>query len=383
MPRIPILPLLPATAACALLSPAATRASAQPSPAPRPMDAPVPMVWTEPSDAVRAAATTLREACAGWQPRVPRPTEVDAFRPERGEPPEASICEAALDPIGRKDASSALAAGALLAAAGAGVAWGAAKATRGLIGLPQDALRRLFVRRRDRRMAARHEAAHALVATVLEMPFDHARVLPRWSACGVGGYVRFDSAAPTAASSGEVFLPSLLVRRTAMLVAGVAGERPDLPPGELLPRLQTQSDWPRALEASWIAEAVRPDRRVLEPVVEEVAAALRTPAWRAAIRQAAGMLLHARGEVPQGAFQAIARGHGLTLPGVQVLASGLPPGGAGETGRPEDADGPREAAGLPGCVVPLRPCPRPARWLSAWPPRFASVRCSAPQPPRG
>lgn len=335
-----------------LLLPAAARASASLPPLSSPLDVPVSAIWTEAPDEVRTAAAALREACAGWSPRVPRPSAVDTLRPGRGEPPEAVVCETALDPLGRKDASSALAAGALLAAAAAGVAWGACATARGLIGLPRDALRRSLARRRDRRLAARHEAAHALVATVLDMPFEHARVFPRWSACGVGGYVRFDSASSPDASCGEPSLFRLLVRRTAMLVAGVAGERADVPFGDLTRRLEIQSDWPRALEASWIAEAMRPGRRVLELVVEEVAAALRAPAWQAAIQEAAKVLLRARGgEVPPQAFAAVARRFGLALPEVEALAAGMRRAGPA----PRGADAPRAAGGAAddrtGCVI--------------------------------
>lgn len=64
----------------------------------KPPSIPVALIWTEPSEAVRAAATALRTACAAWTQEVPRP---DIFNPadaQRGQPAEVIVCRAATNP---------------------------------------------------------------------------------------------------------------------------------------------------------------------------------------------------------------------------------------------------------------------------------------------
>lgn len=354
MSRIPTSPLLVLGTLCPLLLPVVGRA-ASPAPAPSRVDVPVPTVWTEPPEAVSAAAVALRGACAGWSPRVPRPPEEGVSRPRLGEPPEAAICETALDPLGRADTGWGPATGAALAAACIGLAHAAFAAARGLLGLPRRALRRAVARRRGVRLAARHEAAHALVAAVLDLPFDHARVFLD----GGGGYGRF----PAEPAWPDPSFHSFLVYRTAMLVAGVAGESPGAPPAAFLERMEGQRDWPRALEASYLAEALWPGRRVLEPVIEEVVAVLRTPGWQAALREMADALSRARGgEIGPEVFVAAARRHGLSLSGARALASAPSSGDAGEAGRPGGGPVSPDGDAAPGGVVrfPSRP-PLPRR----------------------
>ena len=55
-------------------------------------------VWTEPSEAVRAAAGAFRNACAGWQQRVEAVPQSDPASPFVPEPVEAEACDAMLDP---------------------------------------------------------------------------------------------------------------------------------------------------------------------------------------------------------------------------------------------------------------------------------------------
>ena len=117
------------------------RADTPAPPVPHPAGVPVPTLWTEPPEAVRAAAAALRDACAAWPRQIPLPpasTDPSALR--RGEPAEAVACDAALDPFGHKIEPMVL--GALFAAAVAGAALGTYATAAALLRLLRGGVRR-------------------------------------------------------------------------------------------------------------------------------------------------------------------------------------------------------------------------------------------------
>ena len=65
---------------------------------PKPPGAPVAVMWTEPPEAVKAAATALRTACAAWTQAVPRPDIPSPADAQRARPAESTVCEAAANP---------------------------------------------------------------------------------------------------------------------------------------------------------------------------------------------------------------------------------------------------------------------------------------------
>ena len=172
----------------------------------------------------------------------------------------------------------------------------------------------------NRKMAACHEAAHALVATVLGLPLQAAWVLRDFDERGAGGGVIL-ALPPTVAAPKPFY--DLLARKVAVSVAGVAGARGNRPITDVLRELEHQYDWVQAKELSWIGASVRPDRVLLQDVLETVVFTLHTPSWTAAIATAAKVLLQAAGDpVPPETFATIARRFDLALPGVEALAGG-------------------------------------------------------------
>lgn len=61
---------------------------------------PVPAspMWTEPPEAVKAAASTLRTACAAWTGKVSLPDTSNPADALRTRPEEVTVCEAATSP---------------------------------------------------------------------------------------------------------------------------------------------------------------------------------------------------------------------------------------------------------------------------------------------
>lgn len=182
----------------------------------------------------------------------------------------------------------------------------------------------------DRKMAARHEAAHALVASVLGLPMEGAWVLRRPDARGIGGTVMLG--APTAAPTIDD-LYGLLVRRVAVNVAGVAGARGTRPMDAIVHELEQQQDWVQAAVLSWTGAALRSDRVLVQDVLEAVVPALHTAPWKRAIASAAKMLLRAAGDpVSPEDIAAVAHRFDLALPAVEALA-GPPAGSSRAPGR--------------------------------------------------
>lgn len=137
----PTLLLALATLATGPMLPAPARADAPVPSAPHPAGVPEPTVWTEPPEAVRAAAAALRDACAAWPRQVPLPpASTDPSAPRRGEPAEAVACDAALDPFGHKIEPMVL--GALFAATVAGAALGTYATAAALLRLLRGGVRR-------------------------------------------------------------------------------------------------------------------------------------------------------------------------------------------------------------------------------------------------
>ena len=65
---------------------------------PKPSSIPVTVMWTEPPEAVKAAATALRTACTAWIQTVPRPDIPSPADAQRARPAESTVCEAAANP---------------------------------------------------------------------------------------------------------------------------------------------------------------------------------------------------------------------------------------------------------------------------------------------
>ena len=173
--------------------------------------------------------------------------------------------------------------------------------------------------RSNRELAARHEAAHALVACVLGMPMESAWINdgPDWF--GIAGAVRIHP--PPAAQTLEASY-GLLARKIAVSVAGVVGERGARPKEKIMRELYVQRDWAQATELSWFAASLRPGRVLVETVLNAVIPALHTAPWMAAIEDGAKALLRAGSDpVPRNVFAAIARRFGLALPAVETLAA--------------------------------------------------------------
>ena len=176
--------------------------------------------------------------------------------------------------------------------------------------------------RSNRELAARHEAAHALVACVLGMPLESAWVNdgPDW--CGRIGAILMD--APPAARTLEASY-GLLARKIAVNVAGTVGERGARPKEEIMRELYAQRDWAQAMELSWIAASLLPGQVLVEQVLDAVVPALHTAPWTAAIEEGAQALLRAGSDpVPPAVFASIARRFSLALPAVETLAAAFP-----------------------------------------------------------
>ena len=175
--------------------------------------------------------------------------------------------------------------------------------------------------RSNRELAARHEAAHALVACVLGMPMESAWINdgPDWH--GIAGAVRIHP--PPAARTLETSY-GLLARKIAVSVAGTVGERGARPKQEIMRELRVQRDWTQATELSWFAASLRPGHVLVEQVLDAVVPALHSAPWTAAIEEGAQALLRAGSDpVPPGVFASIARRSGLALPAVDTLAATL------------------------------------------------------------
>lgn len=170
--------------------------------------------------------------------------------------------------------------------------------------------------RRDREMTARHEAAHALVASVLGVPFDHALV-HRSRLAGIGGRIAPVSPArahPPADACGS------LVRKVAVLVAGVCGTR-DGEEAICFASVGGEKDEIQARALSWAAADFAPGRDLFGEVCAAVRADLGAASWGRAVAAGADLLLEADGEpVPADAFAGIARRFGLALPAVEAVA---------------------------------------------------------------
>lgn len=59
---------------------------------------PAGLIWTEPPEAVKAAAAALRTACTAWTRLVPRPDVPNPADDLRVQPVEVIVCQAAIDP---------------------------------------------------------------------------------------------------------------------------------------------------------------------------------------------------------------------------------------------------------------------------------------------
>lgn len=177
----------------------------------------------------------------------------------------------------------------------------------------------------DRKMAARHEAAHALVASVLGMPLEGAWVLHDVDTRGIGGAVTL-RVPPMPLTTRALY--GLLARKVAVNVAGVVGARGKRPMDAILHELRFQNDWVQATELSWIGASLHPDRVLVRDVLEALVPALQTMPWKRAIATAATALLRAGSDpVPPDVFATIVRRFGLALPAVEAIAEAAMPSG--------------------------------------------------------
>ena len=133
-----------------VLLPALVRADTPaPATAVRPaLPTPVLMVWTDPPEAVRAAAATLRAACEAWPKHAIPPAGADGSLAPRGEPPEARTCGSVLDPD--EDRTAWMLLGGALGAGAAGLAVAAYAVASLLFRLAGTGLRRFAELVRDR-----------------------------------------------------------------------------------------------------------------------------------------------------------------------------------------------------------------------------------------
>lgn len=174
----------------------------------------------------------------------------------------------------------------------------------------------------DYEMAARHEAAHALVACVLGIPMTGAWVLRVPDARGNGGAVTIGQA-PAAGRAEALY--GLLARKMAVNVAGVAGARSTWSMDAILGELEQQRDWVQASELDWIAGSIHSHRDLVSEVLTAIVPVIRTKPWQDAIEEMAKVLLQANGDlVAPEVFAAAARRFGLALQPVEEIASGCP-----------------------------------------------------------
>lgn len=176
---------------------------------------------------------------------------------------------------------------------------------------------------RGRLDTARHEGAHALVAAVLGVPFREVQVFDHPFLSGRFGRIVHDTLAPSGHGGKAPAPGGAVVRKIAMLLAGVVGTRAG--DGPVRPSHfggGGETDWERAGVLAWAIGDCTPGRSVLGDVIEALTPALRAEPWPSAIAEAADVLLTARGEpVPPEPFHEIARRHGLRLDAVEALAA--------------------------------------------------------------
>lgn len=169
----------------------------------------------------------------------------------------------------------------------------------------------------DRRGTARHEAAHALVATVLGVPFDEARVYKPSFSRPSNGHIH--AVAPDRPHDPtEAY--GLLARKVAVFAAGVIGAHDGDGPISFVGG--GEKDRESATLLSWAACDYAPGRNLFREVVDALTAALAAEPWPSAIAEAADVLLAADGEpLPAEPFHEIARRHGLRLDAVEGLCA--------------------------------------------------------------
>lgn len=171
----------------------------------------------------------------------------------------------------------------------------------------------------DRRGTARHEAAHALVAAVLGVPFDEARVYEASFFRPSNGYIHAVAPERPHDPAGAY---GLLARKVAVLASGVIGAHDGAGPVSFAGG--GEKDRNDAALLSWAACDYAPERNLLREVMDALTPALRAEPWRTAIEEGADALLAANGEgVPADPFREIARRHGLRLNAVEALAAGV------------------------------------------------------------
>lgn len=164
-----------------------------------------------------------------------------------------------------------------------------------------------------REATARHEAAHALVAHVLGVPYVDVQVNRHLDASGGAGGLR---APPAEAACAPDDLYGRTARKIAMLLAGRVGE---LGGGADLACVahERSKDWVQASTLAWAMADAAPGRPLLESLFAALSRDLAAPEWDAAIRDGARALLDAGGEaVPAAVFASVAARHALALPRV-------------------------------------------------------------------
>ena len=164
---------------------------------------------------------------------------------------------------------------------------------------------------------ARHEAAHALVASVLGLPLKEATV-HRHSLANVLGTTTLGpiTAIPTMAS-----LYKLIVFKIATNLAGNAWIPSNQSPDAVLCELADHPDLIESIQLAWIGHPLHREGWLPYDILKVLIPALHAPAWQEAIEAGAAALLQELGRpVPAAVFATIARNYDLTLPEVMALA---------------------------------------------------------------
>jgi hypothetical protein len=165
--------------------------------------------------------------------------------------------------------------------------------------------------------AAKHEAGHALVAIVLDLPLSdvHVKVVP--DRMGVGGGAAFH---PNQAPMTDInAILSHLLRRISVDVSGVLAEENWPSSAAARPRLETQRDIQMACGHMFSITLINPAHdQAGNKICDATWKDMETTEWSDAIRDASEILL--RDEVvPAATFREIAQRHGLTMPNVEAV----------------------------------------------------------------
>src|SRR5438270_1552820 len=135
---------------------------------------------------------------------------------------------------------------------------------------------------RHRKNVARHEAAHALVASVVEVPFHNVWI------DGTGGGVTL-SCPPHLSTAEDIY--NFIHRKIIILLAGVVGEKPGLSRKEALRHLEYHKDLADAVALAWVSDEIASNPKIWEAFLDRLIETINTQPWQSAIDEVASALV--------------------------------------------------------------------------------------------